>query len=306
MGFPINPPREPIVGANGLVSPSWYRFFVAIQNTLVGSGASSPFDDSALLAASPAVHPLIDDDALFPPPQVGSAARDDDLMAPYPGASFALQDGDKGDITVTGDEWTIDSDAVTYAKMQNVSATSRILGRKTALAGDPEECTLSEVLDFIGSAAQGDILYRGASAWARLGAGTAGYALTTGGVGANPAWYALDDDTYTPTLTGVTNVSASTPTTCFYTRIGSVAHVGGQLDVTATAVGDIRLGISLPIASNFSAARDCAGSGGVINAPYSTPVIILADTANDRAELRANFAVTTSRTVNFHFSYRII
>jgi hypothetical protein len=79
-------------------------------------------------------------------------------------------------------------DSVTYAKLQNVSATARILGRKTVSAGDAEECTLSDILDFIGSAAQGDILYRGASAWARLGAGTAHQVLATGGAAANPSW----------------------------------------------------------------------------------------------------------------------
>lgn len=84
----------------------------------------------------------------------------------------------------------IADDAVTYAKLQNISATSRVVGRKTAGAGDPEECTLSELLDFIGSAAQGDILYRGASSWARLGAGTSGHFLKTNGAGANPAWAA--------------------------------------------------------------------------------------------------------------------
>lgn len=84
----------------------------------------------------------------------------------------------------------IQNDAVTYAKIQNVSATSRILGRRTAGAGDPEECTLSQILDFIVSAAQGDILYRGASGWARLGAGTAGQFFKTNGTGANPAWAA--------------------------------------------------------------------------------------------------------------------
>lgn len=82
----------------------------------------------------------------------------------------------------------IADDAVTYAKLQNVSATSRVLGRKTAGSGDAEECTLSEVLDFIGSAAQGDILYRGASSWARLAAGTSGKVLTTQGAGADPIW----------------------------------------------------------------------------------------------------------------------
>jgi hypothetical protein len=116
------------------------------------------------------------------------------------GVGGALTDGDKGDITVSasGATWTIDNDVVTYAKMQNVSATSRILGRKTASAGDAEECTLSEILDFVGSAAQGDILYRGASAWTRLAAGTSGQFLKTQGASANPTWAAA---TFTSPLT---------------------------------------------------------------------------------------------------------
>ena len=38
------------------------------------------------------------------------------------------------------------------------------------------------------SEAQGDILYRGASTWDRLGAGTSGYFLKTQGASANPVW----------------------------------------------------------------------------------------------------------------------
>ena len=45
-----------------------------------------------------------------------------------------------GDVTGSG-ALTIANDAVTYAKMQNVSATSRVLGRITSGSGDVEELT---------------------------------------------------------------------------------------------------------------------------------------------------------------------
>lgn len=81
------------------------------------------------------------------------------------------------------------NDAVTYAKMQNVSATQRALGRNTAGAGDVEEVTASQLLDWVGST-RGAILYRGAAGWAILAPGTSGHVLTSNGAGADPSYAA--------------------------------------------------------------------------------------------------------------------
>src|SRR5690348_13949221 len=80
------------------------------------------------------------------------------------------------------------TDALAAGALPDSASTGIILGRQTAGSGPIEELTLSQALDLIGSAAQGDILYRGASGWARLPAGTSGNFLKTQGTGANPTW----------------------------------------------------------------------------------------------------------------------
>lgn len=86
--------------------------------------------------------------------------RADGTWAAPPSGSGGVSDGDKGDITVTGSgaTWTIDPAAVTYAKIQNVSATDKLLGRSTAAAGPVEEiaCTAAgrALIDDADAAAQ--------------------------------------------------------------------------------------------------------------------------------------------------------
>lgn len=58
-----------------------------------------------------------------------------------------------GDVTKAagGTAQTIPNDTVTYAKLQNVSVTARLLGRATAGAGDVEEISLGTNLSFTGT-----------------------------------------------------------------------------------------------------------------------------------------------------------
>lgn len=67
--------------------------------------------------------------------------------------SATVSDGDKGDITVssTGTVWTIDAGVVSYAKIQDTSAASVLIGRGDDASGDIEEITLGAGLTMTGT-----------------------------------------------------------------------------------------------------------------------------------------------------------
>lgn len=80
------------------------------------------------------------------------ASTDSITIAASGGGS--ISDGDKGDITVSssGTVWTVDNDAITYPKLQNVSTASKLLGRGSASgSGDVEEITLGTGLSMSGT-----------------------------------------------------------------------------------------------------------------------------------------------------------
>jgi hypothetical protein len=102
-----------------------------------------------------------------------------------------------GDVTASAgsNATTIANDAVTYAKMQNVSATSRVLGRITAGAGDPEELTATDIATILGI---------------NIGAWTA----------------------FTPTVTGISVGNGTLD--CAYVQIGKMVTVRYKLTVGST------------------------------------------------------------------------
>lgn len=112
--------------------------------------------------------------------------------------------------------------------------------------------------------------------------------------------------TYTPTLTGVTNVDGSGSAVCAYVRIGNVVMVSGSITVDPTAAASTltELGISLPVASDFSLTTHCGGTSCALS--LLEPGSISADTTNDRATLRFLSQTTSSHSISFMFMYQII
>lgn len=109
---------------------------LTFDSTLVKLDDLGAPDDNTDLNATAGAHGLL-------PKLDGTTTNflrgDGTWAAPVGGVS----DGDKGDITVSGSgaTWTIDADAVSYSKIQDVSAADRLLGRATAGAGVIEEIT---------------------------------------------------------------------------------------------------------------------------------------------------------------------
>jgi hypothetical protein len=113
--------------------------------------------------------------------------------------------------------------------------------------------------------------------------------------------------TYTPTITNVSNASSIVASSAQYMRVGSVCTVSGQLTVSATAFGEITLGLSLPIASSMASGRQLSGTAIRYASPGDALIVasIRADATNDRADLRTNATSATGIVLPYHFTYTI-
>jgi len=112
---------------------------------------------------------------------------------------------------------------------------------------------------------------------------------------------------YTPTLTNGVNVAASTAYECHWTRVGKVVTVSGQVGIDPTAGATLtELGVSLPIASAFSAGRQLGGVAASEGAA-SLSARVTADIANDRASIAyTNTADVAARDWSFTFQYLVV
>lgn len=200
----------------------------------------------------------------------------------------------------------ITAKAVTYAKIQDISATARVLGRVTAGAGVTEELTLTQVLDLLGSAAQGDILYRDAAGWAYLAPGTSGQFLKTQGAGANPVWATGGGGTsgftvvIKPTDQTVLNstVFVNDSDLTFAVAANKVYYFELSLRLTAAAqAADFKFQWSLP--SGASVEWDSIYNGGSINKWDNTSTATVPNALSTTSQTTGSNALGTAYGCRF-------
>ena len=123
----------------------------------------------------------------------------------------------------------------------------------------------------------------------------------------NTGWVQIDrceSGTYTPTGTVVTNLDSVTPGIFSYLRVGDCVFVSGVVASDPTASGLTVFGLSLPIASAFSASYQANGSGVAVPGFVA---YIVADATHDRVEVTVPLNTsTTSYNTRIIFAYTVI
>lgn len=128
--------------------------------------------------------------------------------------------------------------------------------------------------------------------------------LANGGTGASLS--ALTSNTWTPTLTNVSNVASSTAYAGRWIQVGSVVtgSIGIEVDPTS-ATTSTEVGFSLPVASNFTLFHQFIGTVTTTTIGYTGAAV--ADTTNDRGRLLfTSDASAASTTFLISFSYTVL
>lgn len=144
---------------------------------------------------------------------------------------------------------TIANNAVTNAKAAQM-ATLTVKSNITGSTANASDNGLSAIIDAAIGNVQGDILYRGASAWNVLPPGTAGNCLQTGGAAANPSYGSCGSGG------GISSIGLTMPSA--FTVTGSPLVANGTLAVTYS-------GTAIPLANGGTGAAITGVSGGI---PY--------------------------------------
>lgn len=198
-----------------------------------------------------------------------------------------------GDTITTGNNNTL----IGYdANVNSTSANNRIALGYLALADQDNQFALPDSVT--------EFKFRGNSFTLPSAYGNANSILVSDGSGGLSFDSVIDSGTYTPTLTGVTNVSSSTPYACKYTKVGSMVTVSGKVGINATGALATELQMTLPIASNLGS-NDLNGTAGSDTNNVNS-VRIKADPVSNEAAFIFDASALGNSIYGFVFMYEII
>lgn len=117
----------------------------------------------------------------------------------------------------------------------------------------------------------------------------------------------IDSGTYIPTTNDFVNITAVTPSTCQYMRVGYIVTVSGQFTVDAIAGGgtDSSFNFSLPLASVLTGSSDVSGVMTVETTGGRTYASVVGDTGSNDAIAVFDSNSTTPVVFTFLLTYRI-
>ena len=122
------------------------------------------------------------------PDAVNGAKIADDAINSEHYADGSIDTAHIGDLQVTASK--IGNNTITATQIANNTITATQIAPLSIDTAQIADNAITGSKIELGSDAQGDIMYYDGTNYARLGAGTSGQVLTTGGAGANPSWAA--------------------------------------------------------------------------------------------------------------------
>jgi hypothetical protein len=117
----------------------------------------------------------------------------------------------------------------------------------------------------------------------------------------------LSHGTWTPTLFNTTNLSGSTAYQGQYMRVGNTVTASTWVDADPTATGACLLGMSLPVASDFTSQIQAIGFGSsYVTAGAIELMNVSADAANNRLQIEWIAANTANHGCLLTFTYQVL
>jgi hypothetical protein len=114
----------------------------------------------------------------------------------------------------------------------------------------------------------------------------------------------ITSGTFTPTLNVISGaVTGTTAYVNYYTRIGDIIQVAGQIDFVTSSSTDAVIEMTLPVASALVNEHELSGVG---TPTTSGSANIFAGTVNNTARFTATVSSATTYTYRFVYSYRVI